>query len=68
MDRLRLLVNSVLGNQPDTFVQFQKDYEKLNDTILKGTREIRNQILDIIQSLFEEGIVRQRDLDNTLSS
>jgi hypothetical protein len=63
MDRLRLLVNNVLGNQPDTFVQFQKDYEKLNDTILKGTREIRNQILDIIQSLFEEGIVRQRDLD-----
>jgi len=63
MDRFRLLVNSVLGNQPDTFVQFQKDYEKLNDNILKGTRENRKQILEMIQSSFQEGIVKQRDLD-----
>ena len=63
MDRLRLIINNVLGNQPDTFEQFERDYEKLNDTIVRGTREIRRHILEIIQSLSEEGIVKRRDLD-----
>lgn len=63
MDNLKVLINSVLANQPDTFVQFQKDYEKLNDTIVRGTREIRKQILEIILSLSREGRVKERDLD-----
>lgn len=63
MDKLELLVDSVLVNQADTFKQFEHDYEALNQIIIKGARELRKRVIDIIRSHINEGIIKEKYLD-----